>query len=194
MLHKNSKVRASVLSAFIAVTSIAAVTSSAAADPVTLPETGSADLSEALPEFSWLDTYFADALGESTPIGTKSSGRWIEYNMSNYCVTLHDGNSVAFQTCQTSSGKAGHATPTGSFTVKRKAAGPICMHPPGDKEVCGIHYATFFTSKGAAFHEAYWMGGRVNQRISHGCVNMRKGDAKVVYDFATIGMPVKVHW
>ena len=188
------KVRASVLTALIAASSIVGLAGSANADTPTLPDTAVADLSEALAETTWLDTYFSEALGTITPIGTKASGRWIEYNMSNYCVTLHDGNSVAFQTCQTSSGKAGHATPTGSFTVKRKAAGPICMHPPGDKEVCGIHYATFFTSKGAAFHEAYWMGGRVNQRISHGCVNMRKGDAKVVYDFATIGMPVKVHW
>jgi len=186
--QKNNKVRAGVLSALLAFTSVAGVATSAAAEvPGEVPEAAPIDT-------NWVQQYVHDALGGVTPVGTKASGRWIEYNLSNYCVSLHDGGSVVFKTCQTSSGKEGHATPAGEFKVYQKAAGPICMHPPGDKEVCGIHYATYWRKGGYAFHEAWWLGNRVNQRISHGCVNMRKADAKTVYDFATVGMRVSVHW
>jgi len=188
-LQKSKKIRAGLLGTLLALSSVTGIAATAAAQPTTLP-----DAAESAIDSSWVESYFTDALGSSTPIGTKAAGRWIEYNLSNYCLTLHDGNSVPFQTCQTSSGKKGHATPTGSFKVYRKAAGPICMHPPGDEEVCGIHYATYWGRGGYAFHEAWWMGGRVQQRISHGCVNMRLGDAKAVFNFATIGMPVKVHY
>jgi lipoprotein-anchoring transpeptidase ErfK/SrfK len=41
-------------------------------------------------------------------------------------------------------------------------------------------------------HEAYWHKafGVVK---SHGCVNMRKNDAKFIYDWASIGTPVTIH-
>jgi len=168
-LQKSKKLRAGMLGALMAFSSIAGVASTAAAQPL---------LPEAVPEV-------VPAKGDG--------GRWIEYNVNTYCLDLHDGGSVVFHTCQTANGKSGHATPTGNFKVYKKAAGPICMHPPGDKEVCGIHYATYWGRGGYAFHEAYWMGGRVQQRISHGCVNMRLADAKTVFNFATNGMRVWVH-
>ena len=193
MSKYTNKVRAGLLSALLTAASVAGVASSAAAEPVILPDAAGPEVSSALPEASWLDSYFSEALGTATPIGTAASGRWIEYNLSNYCVTLHDGGSVAYQDCTTSSGKKSTPTPTGTFRVQRKAVGPICMHPPGDKEVCGIHYATYFTKSGAAFHEAWW-NKSWNQRVSHGCVNMTLGGAKTVFNFASPGMTVKVHW
>jgi len=123
-----------------------------------------------------------------------ASGKWIEYNVSNYCLYLHEGDAVVWSTCATSNGKKGKATKTGHFKVYQKSAGPICMHPPGDDPVCGIHYATYWGKGGYAFHEAWWLGSsNMNQRISHGCVNMTKSDAKRVFDFASIGTPVWVH-
>ena len=156
---------------------------------------GPALAAPALPDTSTgaVETFGVTQLAQSL-LPTGKSGKWIEYNLSNYCLYLHQGDSVVFKTCQTSSGKEGHATPSGNFKVYSKAAGPICMHPPGDKEVCNIHYATYWRKGGYAFHEAWWMGNRVNQRISHGCVNMRKADAKTVFDFASVGTPVNVHW
>jgi len=131
--------------------------------------------------------------GVTSAASAGDSGRWIEYDVNSYCLSLHDGGSVVFQTCQTSNGKKGHRTPTGEFKVYKKAAGPICMHPPGDEKVCDIHWATYWGRGGYAFHEAWWMGDRVQQRISHGCVNMRAGDAQTVFNFATNGMRVWVH-
>jgi len=188
-LQKSKKIRSGMLGALLAFTSLTGFAGAASAQPATVPEG-----SETAVDSSWLENFYTDALGTGLQIGGASSGRWIEYNLSSFCLTLHDGGSVPFKTCQTSSGKKGHGTPAGSFKVYKKAAGPICMHPPGDDEVCGIHYATYWGKGGYAFHEAWWMGNRVQQRISHGCVNMRKGDAQTVFNFATIGMPVKVHW
>lgn len=129
--HK--KVLTGALSGLMVATGLIGMASSAQAEAPVLPTTG-----EQLVESTWLDEYFHDALGEYTPIATKASGKWIEYNLSNYCVTLHDGSSVPFQTCQTSSGKEGHATPTGSFTVKRKQlAQSVCTHQ-GTKRSAGF--------------------------------------------------------
>ena len=69
-------------------------------------------------------------------------------------------------------------------------------NPPAKEPLCNIHYITFWQSSGYAFHEAWWMNyanGNVRQGISHGCVNMFIGDAKRVYDWASIGTPVWVH-
>ena len=41
-------------------------------------------------------------------------------------------------------------------------------------------------------HEAYWHK-KFGQPMSHGCVNMRKADAKFIYDWAPVGTPVTIH-
>jgi len=118
---------------------------------------------------------------------------WIEYNRSNYCLYLHRGDDVIWKSCRTSNGKPSTPTILGNYRVYSKVYGPICMHPPDGSETCDIHYVTYWGPGGYAFHEAWWMGSRVNQGISHGCVNMRAADAAVVYDFAYVGMRVWVH-
>lgn len=145
----------------------------------------------------WIRNDLLTSKGGGAALNNTGSGgggtRWIEYNVSNYCVYLHEGNSVVWQTCSTSNGKPSTPTITGEFRVYSRARGPICMHPPGDDEVCGINYVTYWGPGGYAFHEAWWMGNRVNRGISHGCVNMRKADAQTVYNFSTVGMRVWVH-
>lgn len=122
-----------------------------------------------------------------------SDEEWIEYDRSSYCLYLHRGDDVVWKTCRTSNGKPDTPTILGNYRVYSKVYGPICMHPPDGSETCDIHYVTYWGPGGYAFHEAWWMGSRVNQGISHGCVNMRASDAAVVFDFAYVGMRVWVH-
>lgn len=135
---------------------------------------------------------------KEAPYGTDATvahdGHWIEYNISTYTVTLWNGNQAVWSTNQTANGKASTPTITGLYTVIRKARGPVCMpNPPSSEPLCNINYVTYWEASGYAFHEAWWMGDRVGQGISHGCINMRKNDAKRVYEWASIGTPVWVH-
>jgi lipoprotein-anchoring transpeptidase ErfK/SrfK len=55
-----------------------------------------------------------------------------------------------------------------------------------------VRWDTYFDG-GNAFHTAYWHNN-FGTPMSHGCINMREADAKVVYDFAPLGTKVVVHY
>ena len=152
-------------------------------------------------------TSLKDGSGKRIEMTTKDSpfqtdayiaadGHWIEYNRSTYEVRLWAGNGIVWSTNQTSQGKPSTPTITGLFRVWYKVYQQCMPNPPAKEPLCNIHYITFWQSSGYAFHEAWWMNyanGNVRQGISHGCVNMFIGDAKRVYDWASIGTPVWVH-
>ncbi len=122
-------------------------------------------------------------------------GHWIEANLSDYSVKLYDGQSVVWSTDQTAHGKADTPTITGLYTVWRKVDNQCMPNPPSDQPLCNIHWVTYWEKSGYAFHEAWWLTpGKVHTGISHGCVNMYQDDAKKVYDWASIGTPVWVHY
>ncbi|MDR1300815.1 MAG: L,D-transpeptidase [Candidatus Nomurabacteria bacterium] len=135
------------------------------------------------------------------PFGTETTTiddrRWIEANLSNYCVYLHIGDEVVTVSCETSHGKASTPTITGEFRVYSKTFNQCMPNPPDPKPLCNIHYVTYWGAGGYAFHEAWWLSyakGNVRTGISHGCINMFAENAKTVYDFAEIGMRVWVHY
>jgi len=148
-----------------------------------------------LSDGGWIKSSLLKSSPAAAGSGASASGegKWIEYNVSTYCVYLHQDGNVVWSTCNTSNGKAKTPTKTGEFKVTSKVAGPKCMKPPGDKEVCNIRWITYWHKSGYAFHEAWWMKNGGNQNISHGCVNMTTDAAKTVYDFASVGMRVYVH-
>lgn len=123
--------------------------------------------------------------------------RWIEYNISNYCVYLHQRDEVIWSTCNTSNGKPSTPTIAGEFQVYQKTYKQCMPNSPSPYPLCDIHYVTYWGPGGYAFHQAWWMtweNGKVNIGLSHGCVNMFMDDAKTVYDFAEIGTRVWVHY
>ena len=132
-----------------------------------------------------------------TDATVSSNGHWIEYNISTYEVRLYDGTNVAWSTNQTSNGKSSTPTITGLYTVWNKTYEQCMPNPPSPTPLCNIHYVTYWEKSGYAFHEAWWMSeaaGNVQNGISHGCINMYQADAKRVYDWASIGTPVWVHY
>ena len=119
--------------------------------------------------------------------------KWIEYNLSTYTVTLWNGSQAIWSTNQTAQGKPSTPSlPAGIYRVYAQTFKTCMPNTPDPVPLCDIHYVTYFGWGGYAFHEAWWMGNRVHQNISHGCINMRQADAKVVYDFAEVGTRVVV--
>jgi lipoprotein-anchoring transpeptidase ErfK/SrfK len=139
---------------------------------------------------------------KETPYKTEKvvteDNRWIEYNISNYTLTLWDGTNAIWSTNNTANGKASTPTITGTFRVFSKLSIQTMTGGTagaGDYyRIPGVKWVTYWGPGGYAFHTASWLPGQERTRISHGCVNMHEADAKTVYDFSEIGTRVVVHW
>jgi lipoprotein-anchoring transpeptidase ErfK/SrfK len=132
----------------------------------------------------------ASAPGAKPPAVTAPvAGRWIDINLSRQSLTAYQGNSPVFST-SISSGIAGRRTPTGRFAVRTKIPSQR-MTGPG-YNLPGVPYVMYFAGANA-IHGTYWHNN-FGRPMSHGCVNMRIPEAKWLYNWASIGTPVSVHY
>ncbi len=121
--------------------------------------------------------------------------KWVEVDLGRQTTTLYNG-STPVQTFVISSGVAKFPTVTGEFRVWYKT--PTQTMSGGSKaagdyySLADVKWDTYFFED-YAFHTAYWHNN-FGTPMSHGCINMREADAKVVYDFAPIGTKVIVHY
>ena len=121
------------------------------------------------------------------------TGHWIEVDLSEQKVYLRDGDTVV-RTFTASTGKKGCETPIGTFAVQAKI--PVMTysgHRPGEApyNLPNVRWNTQFLGP-YLIHTAYWHNS-FGTPVSHGCVNLREADAKVLYDFVVVGTPVVVH-
>lgn len=127
-------------------------------------------------------------------INMEAYDRWIEVDLSQQRATLYTG-ATAVQSFTISSGLPKTPTVTGEFKVWHK--NPVQTMTGGSRaggdyySLPNVKWNTYFY-KDYAFHTAYWHNN-FGRPMSHGCVNMREAEAKIVYDFAPIGTTVIVH-
>jgi L,D-transpeptidase catalytic domain len=88
-----------------------------------------------------------------------------------------------------STGTKIHPTIPGTYKVLSKT--PLKRYIGPGYDLPNTHWNTLFSTRGDFFHEAYWHN-KFGVEMSHGCVNMRKDDAKFIYDWAPIGTPVTI--
>ena len=74
-----------------------------------------------------------------------------------------------------STGRAGYATPSGTFTPFRMEA----EHFSQEWDDAPMPYSIFFTRKGHAIHGSYH--GGLGMPRSHGCVRISPGNAAILY-------------
>lgn len=103
-------------------------------------------------------------------------------------------NGEVLNTFKISSGRRGMETPTGSFSILSKT-------PRAYSKTYGLYmpYWMAFTTRGHGIHELpEWPGGlkegenHLGTPISHGCVRLGVGPAKILYEWAEIKTPVEV--
>lgn len=116
----------------------------------------------------------------------------IEVDLTNQKVYAYEG-SVKVYEFLVSTGKWGR-TPTGEFTIWAKVKSQLMSG--GSKELHTYYYlpnvpwVMFFYNdqiakmRGFSFHGTYWHSN-FGHPMSHGCVNMKTEEAKVLYDWAT---------
>lgn len=111
------------------------------------------------------------------------AGPHLEVDLTNQVALLVNGRGRVERAIQVSTGSAGN-TPTGRFSVTRMER--MSWSKPFKQ---WLPYAVYF-HQGIAFHE---YPDVPDYPASHGCVRLPFGDAPVVWEFATLGMPVIVY-
>ena len=128
-------------------------------------------------------------------------GRWIDANLSEpVLVTAYDGEQPIYSAVAIK-GIAPTLTPTGVFRILHRVANEtmdsatigIPRASAGGYYLRNVLYTQYFTGDGAALHYNYW---RVNWGYggSHGCLGLNFDDSKFLWDFATVGTPVYIHF
>lgn len=123
------------------------------------------------------------------------SGKRIEVDLAKQRLFAYeDGNLAA--TFLVSTGISLFPTPVGEFAIDKKI--PKMNYfwnygagSPYNYDIKNVSWNSRFAPH-LYLHEAYWHNafGIVK---SHGCINMRKADAKFIFDWSEIGTPVIVH-
>ena len=128
-------------------------------------------------------------LGESTVDDSK----WIEIDLSEQRLyMMENGNTV--NSFLVSTGKWA-PTPRGQWRIWTKLSSTRMV---GGSKALSTYYNlpnvpyTMYYDRGYGIHGAYWHNN-FGQPMSHGCTNMKPEEAKIVFDWASVGTQVNVH-
>lgn len=123
------------------------------------------------------------------PPGVSPGERWIDVDLTNQRVHAYKGKNL-LNSFVTSTGTWQHPTVTGQYRIYVKyryadMAGPGYYLP-------NVPYVMYFY-KGYGIHGTYWHNN-FGTPMSHGCVNLRTDDAGWVYNWASVGTIVNIHY
>ncbi len=122
-----------------------------------------------------------------------SGERWIDVNLSTQTLTAYQGNMPVYRTL-VSTGKAATPTVTGSFPiyVKYQASRMRGGYGADYYDLPNVPYVMYFYG-GYGLHGTYWHNN-FGTPLSHGCVNLSIPDAQWLYNWASIGTEVRIHY
>jgi hypothetical protein len=141
---------------------------------------------------------------ESPPaprVESPPSGEWIGINRTAQLVVAYRDAEPRFW-ARTSTGRPGWETPLGAFTVLRRVASETMDSSTllgkdaerADYRIERVRWTQYFTADGNALHENWWKEpDTFGLPTSHGCAGLLPEDARRLWDFAAVGMPVLVH-
>jgi lipoprotein-anchoring transpeptidase ErfK/SrfK len=115
--------------------------------------------------------------------------RWIDVNLSQQRVYAYEGD-VIINSFIVSTGTARTPTVTGRFKIWIKLRSTT-MSGPG-YHLTNVPYTMYF-HKGYGLHGTYWHNN-FGTPMSHGCVNLRTEDAAWLFNWASVGTVVNVHY
>ena len=124
------------------------------------------------------------------PVVAGSGGtRWIDVNLSQQMVYAYEGDTLV-NSFVASTGTWDTPTVTGAYNVYVK-------YPYTDMSGVGYYLAdvpnTMYFYQGYAIHGTYWHSN-FGTPMSHGCVNLSIPDSAWIFDFASVGTLVNVHY
>ena len=131
------------------------------------------------------------------PAGAPSGVKMIDVNLSAQYLTAFEGSSVVYEG-YISSGAGVNETPVGTFSIFSKLVsddmrGPDPTLPSGQYFQPDVPYVMYFAAGGYAIHGVYWHSSFGTPR-SHGCVGTPLGGASFLYNWASIGTMIYIHY
>lgn len=127
------------------------------------------------------------------PFGVGSSERWVDVNLTKQTLVAYEGDTPVLTTL-ISSGTWQHPTVTGQFRIylAYKSQTMDGRRLGYDYYLEDVPYVMYFYED-YALHGTFWHNN-FGTPMSHGCVNMKTSDAGWLYDWASIGTLVNVHY
>lgn len=119
----------------------------------------------------------------------KGGGRWIDVNLSTQSVYAYEGDMLV-NSFVVSTGTWRTPTVTGKYKIWIKLRSAP-MSGPG-YYLPNVPYIMYFY-KGYGLHGTYWHNN-FGTPMSHGCVNLRTSDAEWLFNWASVGTVVNVHY
>jgi lipoprotein-anchoring transpeptidase ErfK/SrfK len=119
----------------------------------------------------------------------QSGQAWIEIDLGDQQLLAWEGDYLVYSAI-VSTGKDETPTPTGVFSIYAKT--PEGSMSGEDYSVPDVPYIMYYDGN-YAIHGAYWHDA-FGIPVSHGCTNVPVGQAGLLYDWASVGTPVVVHY
>ncbi|CAN5683315.1 L,D-transpeptidase [soil metagenome] len=128
------------------------------------------------------------------PIAPPNGERVIDINLSTQYLIAYQGG-VSVGETYVSTGRPGFDTPPGMYNVLYKLPSQTMEGVLGGEyyNVPDVPWVMYFTSVGHAIHGAYWHNN-FGAVMSHGCVNLPLGFAEFLYNWASDGTKIVIHW
>ena len=124
-----------------------------------------------------------------------SDGKYVDIDLTHQVMSIFE-DGLRKGSYKISTGKRSMQTPTGTFRIYSKV-----LRPWSAKYGLYMPYYLGFTYQGHGIHELpEWPSGykeganHLGIPVSHGCVRLGVGPAKIVYDFSDMGIPVVVYY
>lgn len=136
------------------------------------------------------------------PKGTPVAGRWIDANLTHQVAVAYEGVAPMFL-ARFSSGRPGWETSTGVFPIARRVANETMDSSSllgidagrASYRLQDIKWTQYFTSDGQAIHHNYWRDpALIGVPSSHGCLGMLESDARWLWEWASIGTLLVIHY
>ncbi len=127
------------------------------------------------------------------PFGVSNNERWIDVDLSTQVLKAYEGDFLVFST-PISSGTSEHRTVTGQFRIWLKFESQTMdgRRLGYDYYLENVPYVMYFFED-YAIHGAYWHNN-FGTPMSHGCVNVEPADAGWLFNWASYGTLVNVHY
>jgi lipoprotein-anchoring transpeptidase ErfK/SrfK len=126
---------------------------------------------------------------DAPPLSMPQGVRWIDVNLSQQRVYAYEGDTLV-NSFVVSTGTWQTPTVTGQFHIWIKLRSTT-MSGPG-YYLPNVPYTMYFY-KGYGLHGTYWHNN-FGTPMSHGCVNLSIPDAEWLYNWASVGTLVNIHY
>jgi len=141
------------------------------------------------PTYTATPTFTPSPTPPIIPKTVGKDGRWIDVDLTHQWLYAYEGNSIVMDFA-ISSGTTGSETHTGTFRVYSKTKSSNMLGEGYD--VPAVPWVLFYDND-FALHGAYWIEN-FGVPKSHGCINMPIEESKWIFDWASVGSVINIHY